>query len=69
MPPVDRNILRMGLHELLEQPDTPPEVIINEAVELARLLGNADSSSFINAVLDANRRNLGIGTPPPAAPE
>jgi N utilization substance protein B len=68
MPPVDRNILRLGLHELLEHPETPPEVIINEAIELARLLGAEDSTSFVNAVLDANRRRLGIGTPPADPP-
>jgi len=60
MPPVDRNILRLGLYELLEMPETPPEVAINEAVELARLLGGTESPAFVNAVLDAIRRRLGI---------
>jgi len=62
MPPTDRNILRLGLHELLEHPETPAEVVINEAVELARVFGGEDSPAFVNAVLDANRRQLGIGT-------
>jgi N utilization substance protein B len=61
MPPVDRNILRLGLHELLEQPDTPPQVAINEAVELARRFGSEDSPAFVNALLDGIRKRLGIG--------
>lgn len=56
MTPVDRNVLRMGLHELLEHPETPPQVVINEAIELARRFGNADSPAFVNGVLDAARR-------------
>jgi N utilization substance protein B len=56
MTPVDRNVLRMGLHELLEHPETPPQVVINEAIELARRFGNADSPAFVNGVLDAVRR-------------
>ena len=58
MPPVDRNILRLGVYELLEEADTPPEVIINEAVELARLFADRDSPGFVNGVLDAVRRGL-----------
>jgi transcription antitermination factor NusB len=56
MTPVDRNILRLGLHELLEHPETPPQVVINEAIELARRFGDADSPAFVNGVLDAIRR-------------
>jgi N utilization substance protein B len=56
MTPVDRNILRMGSHELLEHPETPVQVVINEAIELARRFGDADSPAFVNGVLDAIRR-------------
>jgi N utilization substance protein B len=56
MTPVDRNILRLGLYELLEHPETPPQVVINEAIELARRFGDADSPAFVNGVLDAVRR-------------
>jgi N utilization substance protein B len=56
MTPVDRNVLRLGLHELLEHPETPPQVVINEAIELARQFGDADSPAFVNGVLDAIRR-------------
>jgi transcription antitermination protein NusB len=61
MTPVDRNILRLGLHELLEHSDTPPEVVIDEAIELARRFGAEDSPGFVNGVLDAIRKQLGIG--------
>jgi len=56
MTPVDRNILRMGLHELLEHAETPRQVVINEAIELARRFGDANSPAFVNGVLDAIRR-------------
>jgi N utilization substance protein B len=58
MTPVDRNVLRLGLHELLEHPDTPPQVVINEAIELARQFGDANSPAFVNGVLDAIRRSV-----------
>lgn len=60
MPPVDRNILRLGLHELLNETDTPPQVVINEAIELGRRFGDAESPAFINGVLDSLRKQLGI---------
>lgn len=73
MPPIDRNVLRLGIYELLEEPETPPEVLINEAVELARLFADHDSPAFVNGVLDAVRRRLAVpseGTiPDSAAPE
>lgn len=59
MPPVDRNILRLGLHELHERDvGRPPQVVINEAIELARRFADADSPAFVNGVLDSIRRNL-----------
>lgn len=57
MPPVDRNILRLGLYELLEEPETPHAVVINDAVELAREFGGAESAAFVNGVLDGVRRS------------
>jgi len=50
---IDRNILRLGAYELLHGGETPPKVCINEAIELAKRFGDADSSKFINGVLDA----------------
>ena len=49
---VDRNILRLGACELLAFRDVPVKVIINEAVELAKRFGTAESSAFVNGVLD-----------------
>jgi N utilization substance protein B len=53
MMPADRNVLRLGAYELLFDPNGAPlEVIINEAIELARRFGSADSPKFVNGVLD-----------------
>lgn len=49
---VDRNVLRLGAHELRDTP-TPVAVVIDEAVDLARRFGSDRSPSFINGVLDA----------------
>ena len=49
---VDRNILRLGVCELVAFPDVPVKVVINEAVELAKRFGAAESSAFVNGVLD-----------------
>jgi transcription antitermination protein NusB len=56
--PVDRTILRLGSYELLAEPDTPSAVVIDEAVELAKRFGEADSPAFVNGVLDAIRRRV-----------
>lgn len=56
---VDRNILRLGLFELLHRADTvPPKVAINEAVELAKAFGSDNSSKFVNGVLGTAYRTL-----------
>ena len=55
MPLVDRNIIRVGICELHEHPDVPAAVAINEAVEIAKEFGSADSGAFVNGVLDAVR--------------
>ena len=51
MPIVDRNLLRVGLYELLHTPEVPTAVVIDEAVELAKDLSTADSGRFVNGVL------------------
>jgi N utilization substance protein B len=48
---IDRIILRIGVYELLHEPDVPPKVAINEAVELAKAFGGDNSSKFVNGVL------------------
>ncbi|NTW61511.1 transcription antitermination factor NusB [Candidatus Saccharibacteria bacterium] len=56
---VDRNILRVGLYELLYQGSViPPKVAINEAVELAKAFGSDNSSKFVNGVLGTAYRTL-----------
>jgi N utilization substance protein B len=48
---IDRIVLRIGVYELLHEPDVPPKVAINEAVELAKAFGGENSSKFVNGVL------------------
>lgn len=49
---VDRNILRVGLFEMLYKKDIPPKVSIDEAVELGKKFGTDESGAFINGILD-----------------
>ncbi len=69
---VDRVILRLGVYELLmDAPDTPPAVVIDEAVELARTFSADQAVPFVNGVLDAVHRGLAdpaAGAPPGTAP-
>jgi transcription antitermination protein NusB len=62
MATVDRNVLRLGAYELLFAPDTPAGVALDEAIELARRYGSADSPAFVNGILDRLRQ----GAVPPA---
>jgi transcription antitermination protein NusB len=62
MATVDRNVLRLGAYELLHTADTPPAVVIDEAINLARRYGAADSPAFVNGVLD----KLRLGAAPTA---
>jgi len=56
---VDRNILRLAVGELVTSPETPVRVVINEAVELAKRFGTADSAAFVNGLLDRIAAGLG----------
>ncbi len=49
--PIDRNILRLAIYELLHAPETPVKVAINEAVELAKMFGSESSRRFVNGAL------------------
>lgn len=61
---VDRNILRLAVHELrLHQ--TPPKVVISEALRLAREFSTAESPRFVNGVLDAVAKELHGQAPTP----
>lgn len=59
--PVDRNILRLGLYELLfsDRKQVPAKVAINEAIELAKQFGGENSSRFVNGVLGAVYKEIG----------
>jgi N utilization substance protein B len=57
MPAVDRNILRLATYEMLATP-TPPAVIIDEALELARRFSNDEAVQFVNGVLDAAHKEI-----------
>ena len=56
--PVDRNILRISLFELLHSPETPPKTAINEAIELAKMFGSESSGRFVNGVLGSVMEGL-----------
>lgn len=55
---IDRLVLRLAVCEMLTHPDTPPKVVINEALELARTFSGDESVAFVNGVLDAVRKAL-----------
>ena len=61
MAAVDRNVLRIALFELLDEPDTPAAVILDEAIEIAKLFGGPESGAFVNGLADGIRRRLESG--------
>ena len=54
--PLERNIMRVALYELLHRPDVPAEVAIDEAVEAAKELCSAEAPAFVNGILGAVER-------------
>lgn len=56
--PVDRNVLRLAIFEMLHREDIPPVVSINEAIELAKMFGGSDSGRFVNGILDRVKNDL-----------
>ena len=52
MAAVDRNVLRLSAYELLNRPETPVNVVIDEAIEIVRKFSTEDSTRFINGILD-----------------
>jgi transcription antitermination protein NusB len=56
---IDRLILRLAVYEFLAEANTPPRVVINEALELARSYSGEEAVAFVNGVLDAVRKELG----------
>lgn len=55
---IDKNVIRMGISELLFFSDIPQKVSIDEAIELAKKYGSEDSGSFVNGILDHIAKNL-----------
>lgn len=49
---VDRNVLRIGIYEIIKMPETPIKVIIDEAVEIAKKFSSEQASKFVNGILD-----------------
>lgn len=49
---IDRNILRLGIFEILYMPEIPAKVTINESIELAKRFGDVESGKFVNGILD-----------------
>ena len=65
---VDRNILRVAVYELAWLPDTPPVVVLDEAIEVGKKFGSDHSGSFINGILDAVRKRIERGEVPAVRP-
>ena len=60
--PLERSILRVALHEMLNREDVPVEVAIDEAIEAAKELCSADAPKFVNGILGAaERERVGAG--------
>ncbi len=55
---VDKNILRVGIYEMLYSEEVPPKVAIDEALELAKKFGAEDSKDFVNGILDRVLRDF-----------
>src|SRR4051812_29023389 len=56
---VDRNLLRLAVYELTFEKDVPPKAAINEAIEIAKRFGTAESPAFVNGILDRCLEDLG----------
>ena len=65
MAAIDRNIIRVGAYEMLFDPEIPPKVAINEALELAKRYSTAQSSRFVNGILDRLQTAEPSDAPPP----
>jgi N utilization substance protein B len=58
---VDRNILRVAVYELARLPETPPIVVLDEAIEVGKKFGTDQSGAFINGILDTVRKRIERG--------
>lgn len=66
---VDRGILRLGVYELLNEPETPAAVVIDEAIELGKRFSGPGSGKFVNGILDGIRKRLESPPEETVAPE
>jgi N utilization substance protein B len=57
---VDLNVLRVAAYELLKTPEVPINVVIDEAIEIARRFGTEESAVFVNGIIDQIARRLGV---------
>jgi N utilization substance protein B len=55
---IDRNIIRIAAFELLYEENIAPAIIINEAIEIAKMYSGEEAATFVNGILDAIRKNL-----------
>jgi N utilization substance protein B len=55
---IDANVIRIAVYEMTTPPGLPPEIAINEAIEVARKFGTTESAAFVNGVLDAVGKRL-----------
>jgi N utilization substance protein B len=62
MATVDRNVIRLAVYEMMFRPDIPHAVSIDEAVAIAKNMGDVGSGRFVNGVLDRVRRDIEAGT-------
>jgi transcription antitermination protein NusB len=62
---VDRNVLRVGIYELMFLKDVPPKVAINEAVEMGKVFAGGSSGKFVNGVLGTLYKNMSGEDAPP----
>lgn|SRR5262249_50060692 len=62
--PVDLNVLRVATAELLQSPRVPTSVVLDEAIEIARRFGSAESAVFVNGILDQIAGVLGVKEEP-----
>lgn len=63
---IDRNVLRVAVAELTQSPSLSPKIVMNEAIEIAKQFGAADSPGFVNGLLDAIVKHSAV---PPPGPE
>ena len=60
---IDRSLLRMAAYEMTYMKETPHSVVIDEAIELAKQFGTAETPAFVNGVLDGIRKGAGLPDP------